>query len=194
MAGAAGRAASQCRARQCAAAWGLRPCVAPEGCTPARPCPQLAAAAHVIAEGAAPLPHGAAEGGGQLLQHRQHGGGPRLEQVYAHEDVAVRGEGAAVRVVHCALLGPVLDQGHQGGQARVAGAVVPQQLGVHARQHVVHGDVHLPRVHECLCVGRGAGHRLPRGGGPASHTDDGPSLPSPPTRHATAGAGTGAGS
>lgn len=56
------------------------------------------------------------------------------------------GQGAprtAVGVVHRPLLGPVLDERHQRGQARVDGAVVGQQLGVDAGQRVVDRHIHL---------------------------------------------------
>lgn len=51
----------------------------------------------------------------------------------------------AIWVVDGALLGPVLDQGHQRRQAGIDGAVVGQELGVHAGQQVVDGDINLYR-------------------------------------------------
>ena len=85
--------------------------------------------------------------GGRLdaLQAGEHGGLPHLEVVDAHEHVAVAGQRAAVAVVDLPALGPVLDDEGQLEQAPVHLRVVPQQLGVHDRQDVVHRDVHLCR-------------------------------------------------
>ena len=85
--------------------------------------------------------------GGRLdaLQAGEHGGLPHLEVVDAHEHVAVAGQRAAVAVVDLPALGPVLDNEGQLEQAPVHLRVVPQQLGVHDCQDVVHRDVHLQR-------------------------------------------------
>ena len=96
-------------------------------------------------------------GGGALLvrvrlhglQAGQDGRLAALQQVDAHEDVAVAAESAPVRIVHLAPLGPVLHDERQLHQAPVDGAVVGQQLGVDECHRVVEGHIHL---HRCTVI------------------------------------------
>mmetsp|Transcript_33883 Transcript_33883/g.84945 ORF Transcript_33883/g.84945 Transcript_33883/m.84945 type:complete len:270 (+) Transcript_33883:1-810(+) len=98
----------------------------------------------VVAVVAAPLAHGAPEGERlRGLQARQHRRRALLQQVDDHQHVAVAGQRAAVGLVDLPALGPVLDHKDELPHAGVHGRVVSQQLGVDAREVVVHGDVAL---------------------------------------------------
>lgn len=77
------------------------------------------------------------------LQAREGRRAALLQQVDAHQHIAVAGERASVAVVHLPPLGPQLDHKHQLQQPVVYGCIVAQQLGVHNGQDVVHCDVHL---------------------------------------------------
>lgn len=82
-------------------------------------------------------------GGLHGLQAGQDGGGALLQQVDAHQHIAVAGEGAPVAVIHLPPLGPQLDHKDQLKQPPIYGPVVLQQLGVHNGQDVIHSNVHL---------------------------------------------------
>lgn len=82
-------------------------------------------------------------GGLHSLQAREGGWAALLQQVDAHQHIAVAGQRSSVAVIHLPPLGPQLDHKHQLQQPVVYGCIVPQQLGVHNGQDVVHCDVHL---------------------------------------------------
>ena len=77
------------------------------------------------------------------LQAGQYGWAALLQQVNAHQHIAVAGQGPPVAVVDLPPLGPQLDDENQLHQPLIYGSVVSQQLGVDNSQDVVHCDVHL---------------------------------------------------
>ena len=79
----------------------------------------------------------------ELLEHRQHRRGARLQVVDHAEDPRVARRRALVRLVDRAALGPVLDDEGQLPRARVDEHVRAQQPRVAQREPVAHADVAL---------------------------------------------------
>lgn len=82
-------------------------------------------------------------GGLHCLQAGEDRGAALLQQVDAHQHIAVAGQRPSVAVIHLPPLGPQLDHKHQLQQPVINRCIIPQQLGVHNGQDVVHCDVHL---------------------------------------------------